>query len=280
MPGEFAAACRLLASHLPPDVAAARADHYLQLLLDGDIDPAGLLVARGGAGRVTGAVLTQVTPGHAGSLTPPAGAGALGLIAAALDRFRRAGVTHAQCLIDASDPADPRPLLDGGFTRNPDLVTVRRSGLLGPLPDGGRVELVPFARVRRDVIAATLLGTYAGSLDCPELDRVRPAADVLDGFDAAFTAGGYVAHADGSPVGVGVLAPAGRGAELAYLGLVPTARGRGLGRDLLARLVADAGPADVSASVDARNTPARRLYDRAGFTPAGSRAVYLWFPDG
>jgi ribosomal protein S18 acetylase RimI-like enzyme len=65
---------------------------------------------------------------------------------------------------------------------------------------------------------------------------------------------------------------------VAYLGVVPEARGRGLGMELIARALREAwaaGVRSVTLSVDARNRPAWKLYQAAGFEPHDRREVYL-----
>lgn len=57
--------------------------------------------------------------------------------------------------------------------------------------------------------------------------------------------------------------------ELTYIGVAPTARGRGLGADLLNAFCAaarQAGYTSVALSVETDNPAASRLYTRAGFT--------------
>ena len=66
--------------------------------------------------------------------------------------------------------------------------------------------------------------------------------------------------------------------ELAYLGVVPSARGRGLGRELMAFALSEAahrGASSVTVSVDSRNELALRLYQRGGFVEMDRREVWL-----
>jgi ribosomal protein S18 acetylase RimI-like enzyme len=65
--------------------------------------------------------------------------------------------------------------------------------------------------------------------------------------------------------------------EIAYLGLTPAARGRGLGRCVIARALelARCYAPWIELAVDLRNTPALRLYDATGFVTRGRRAVHL-----
>ncbi len=65
--------------------------------------------------------------------------------------------------------------------------------------------------------------------------------------------------------------------EVAYLGLTPPARGRGLGRAVLAHALdlAAAHVPRLELAVDVRNHPANRLYQAARFLPFDRRSVHL-----
>lgn len=72
-------------------------------------------------------------------------------------------------------------------------------------------------------------------------------------------------------------------AEVLTIAVAPGARRRGLGRRLLAGLVAEVaagGAATVFLEVAADNGPARALYRAAGFVEAGRRPGYYRLPDG
>jgi ribosomal-protein-alanine N-acetyltransferase len=66
--------------------------------------------------------------------------------------------------------------------------------------------------------------------------------------------------------------------EVAYVGVVPEARRRGVGRELMLHALVEAraaGVARLTLSVDARNQPAWALYRGLGFDPYDRRAVFL-----
>ncbi len=66
-------------------------------------------------------------------------------------------------------------------------------------------------------------------------------------------------------------------AEILSIAVAPGHRGRGLSRDLLRTHLghlAGRGVRTVFLEVEENNAPARRLYDRAGFTVAGRRERY------
>jgi ribosomal protein S18 acetylase RimI-like enzyme len=66
--------------------------------------------------------------------------------------------------------------------------------------------------------------------------------------------------------------------ELVYMGLVPSARGNGWGREVVRHaqwLTRQAGRPRLVLAVDAANHPAVAMYTCAGFRAWGRRRVYL-----
>ncbi len=64
------------------------------------------------------------------------------------------------------------------------------------------------------------------------------------------------------------------------MGLVPEWRGQGLGRAIIGHaqtLAAEAGAQSLSLTVDAQNTPARRVYDHTGFELRGRERLLGWY---
>jgi len=131
-----------------------------------------------------------------------------------------------------------------------------------------------------DEFRRVLLATHEGSLDCPELTGPRTAEEVLAGFDVP-TRGGSLSlyREDGEPVGVVICAESTKDTvELTYIGVVPAHRRRGVGvRMLIGNLwrACYGGYTDMTLSVDARNTPAVKLYTRHGFVEYDRREVWL-----
>jgi hypothetical protein len=148
-------------------------------------------------------------------------------------------------------------------------------------PEGAAVE--PYRPDADEVMVRLLDETYIDTLDCPGLFGLRQTEDILQGhrasgqFDPSLWT---ILHLHGRPVGVLLLnpAPASRAIELVYMGLAPSARGRGLGTHLLNHgLSRLAGRREhtVTLAVDDCNAPARALYRRAGFRPVLRRRALI-----
>jgi ribosomal protein S18 acetylase RimI-like enzyme len=286
---EITAALRLVFGHLPDVALLDRVRIGLDLIAAGELDPAGLLVARGPGGEPLGAVLCQALPGAGGQLWPPGVSAAARDPAAVADALlghaaawlRGRGARFAQAFIPEGDEALAGPLPRHGFAFVTDLWSLRLdlAGLpTAPAPPGFTVE--DYAGGDRDAFHRVLLDSYRDSRDVPEMAGLRSLPEILagmqaEGFDPARW---WLARLAGRPAGVLVLHVAGDTWEVAYLGVAPAERRRGCGRGLLALAVREArvaGTARLEIQVDDRNEPARALYRAAGFRPYERRKVYL-----
>jgi len=145
---------------------------------------------------------------------------------------------------------------------------------------------------RRRKFARTIARTYEGSLDCPAMAGLRTAQDALATHRATgiFRAWAWHLALEGGAghgtsrirareaVGVVLVSEVeGRG-DLVYLGVVPEARGRGVGRALLVQAIRDTarmGLPVLTVAVDTENGPAVRLYAGAGFKEVRRRMVFF-----
>ncbi|MBM3982726.1 MAG: GNAT family N-acetyltransferase [Planctomycetes bacterium] len=280
---ELLPACRLLfAEGAEPRAARLRAD----------ADASAVFVARG-AGRVCAAALVQAMPGALGVAWAPRGDSTEAVDAAtvaACDWLRARGAKVCQAFAPASERDAMAPLERAGFRHTTQLVFLRRELSAGcfilsrpPRP----FTLVQQVRPFSERFAAILVATHDGTGDCPELNAGRSGTELLEGFGGTERTLWHLAEHDGAGIGVIVteVDPATAVAELTYIGIVPSYRGRGYGTDLL--YLAMAGVAtqhgrELTLSVDARNAPALRLYARHGFVECDRREVWLatWSASG
>ena len=147
------------------------------------------------------------------------------------------------------------------------------------------VELRPWVRTDRGMLESLLAETYRDTLDCPGLAELRTPRDIVDGHLASSgdARHWYVAWSEGTPVGAALVSTASAAGtvDVVYLGLVPKARGTGLGRALLAHALRAAGcerRGPASLAVDARNSPAVRLYRSVGFVSVRRRDAFVAVP--
>ena len=285
-PADFAAAARLMCAGAPPDQRAARTERFGAMLTGGELDPAGVLLAWRGGVPVAGAVVQFLNGGSAVVIPPqPEGEAGDELAAAVVALVRDRGAPLAYSFLDPDDEAQADPLVRAGFRPVTRIGHMLRTGVHTPPPPSSDYRFAP-AHADPTAFADTLRLSYDGSLDVPEAFTDRPTDDILAGYrtnqpDPPLW---WLARdADGRPVGVLILTDTGTPGvlELGYLGVVPEARGRGVGRAVLRFAVhqaADRGVHDLTASVDERNDPALRLYAGHGFRTYQWQRVFLWRP--
>ncbi len=272
----------------------------------GEIDLSGLWVVRQRGGRVTGALLTQTLAGKVAAVWAPEvrpswrrAKLAAALVQSALIELKARGIRLAQAVLDESvGPQAARDLNRGGMPRITELLYLERetSLLMGSTPGGAPKGVAnrpcsnigfhwrPFEPAIEAEFRSALLATYQGSLDMPELEGARELDDILQGHRSA---GRFVAERwqlgriPGEAAATAVLLmaeiPHRNVWEIIYLGLTPSARGRGLGRKALEHALELARPhvPRLELAVDLRNIPATRLYQSAGFVVRDRRAVHL-----
>ena len=195
----------------------------------------------------------------------------------------------AQSILDL-DAIGPRKTLEGasficagtlGYLRRPPTPIENP-----PSPDSGWPEGITVERVNPNDetdLGLALERSYEQTLDCPELCGLRETKDIISSHRATGVWDPtlwWLVRDGGKPVGAALFnpSPAQRHSELVYMGLAPESRGRGVASRLLdlglhTTLSLSADP--VICAVDARNIPAQKLYERAGFTEFERRVAYV-----
>jgi ribosomal protein S18 acetylase RimI-like enzyme len=245
------------------------------------------LIERDGQARA--ACMLICSPGRCGTvllsdaIEPADHAGAASALAQLVATAGRCRLCLVQALLEM-DFRGTDLLADVDFARIGDLHYMERlvGGPSRQRPDGDQ-QWLPYGRQHHDVFAQVIEASYEDTLDCPALTGVRETEDVIAAHKAAgvFEPNGWLLLVcEGQPVGVLLLnRVVYRSAlEIVYMGLIPQARGRGLGHVLVQRAIVEAQHRDVGAlllAVDARNTPARRIYMANGFVQTAERQVWL-----
>jgi ribosomal protein S18 acetylase RimI-like enzyme len=270
---------------------------FLQFAVHRRMDVNDLWVADRG-GRVVWSAMPVRSPGRTMLLLVPGGLPrgmrdvqddvAGNLIDNVCEHFAARGVLMAQLLIEPFDKAALAVYVAKSFRQMAELqylqADLRRAIPAPALPDG--FDLVPYSAEAHPLFASTIVHSYRDSLDCPGLNGLREIEDVIAGHKAS---GGatfdptwwFILRERGQAVAVLLLAQtaADDTAELVYLGIVPEARGRGIG-DLLMRqalhVVSTKYPRGTLAlAVDASNAPALKLYHRHGMKRVGSKLALM-----
>jgi ribosomal protein S18 acetylase RimI-like enzyme len=283
----------VLYRRVPRSMRGELIDEVLFEAASGLVDLSGLWVARRRR-QIVGALLTQALAGRLAAVWAPEvsrgwrrGHTAVSLLHTALDDLARRGFRLAQALVDESaPPCCTSDLTAGGMPHVTDLIYLDAATELPvALPPGlPALEWSPFGPTTEADFRATLEATYTDSLDMPELEGLRSLDDTLAGHRAAgrFNPDRWlVGHVRHQPDCAAILllseTPDRDAWEVAYLGLTPSARGRGLGRAAMALALEMARPhvPRIQLAVDARNLPAYYLYRHVGMSPFDQRSVHL-----
>lgn len=231
-----------------------------------------------GAGRT--AMLFCSAPGRLGDATEVAS-----LVDAAC--ASREGPELVQALLETGTPTLESALLGAGFTRIGALQYLRRPWREAPTADDAGwpsgIEVRPWRDGDDPALAEALEASYEATQDCPELHGMRRTQDVIEShrstgrWDPRLW---WLVLDAGAARGALLLNPCPDhgNTELVYLGLAPSLRGRGLaGRVLTMGLAALAARKHrtVACAVDARNAPARKLYESFGFRLFAERIAFV-----
>jgi ribosomal protein S18 acetylase RimI-like enzyme len=290
---DLAPAFRLMFRHVPAADHEARVANALYLIARGELEREGVLVVRGRRGLV-GAMVGVPLRGATGLVWPPWAVDGPQreaiedqLVQAVSAWLRQRGAKLAQALLPLDEAFLGDALVRNGFLHVTRLQYLQHD-LTDPAALDSRAPRLTFLPYRGETVERfhrTLMRSYEGTLDCPELNGVRSVAEIIDGHKGQGIHDPdrwWLAEEAGQPVGVLLLAdvPDLGGWDLSYVGVVPEARGRGVGR-ALTRLALDeaqaAGVDRVTLAVDMRNEPAWRMYRQLGFEAAEQREVYLAF---
>lgn len=238
-------------------------------------------------GTVRGRWSWSALPGHAAVLVQRSAETAAietELARAAVEAFAQADFRFVQfTLSDETDP--PSHLAAAGFRELTTLVEFSREA--APMPHSESpvgLSVAPIAALPFVDLVRLWNDTLIDTLDCPELNECRTPAGLPAGFaDPLFTHAhtAFVAFVNGKPTGllIGEITLSDATASILYLGVVPMFRRIGTASALLAHFPSSLGVAGILrtiVTVDARNIPARRLYERFEFRSCGSYRTWVW----
>lgn len=299
--------------HIQP-VEDARRSQGLRVLLAGAADRSGIpahvdafdaAVRRGGRrthlwwaldqDTPVAAAMTVISPGRSALLyySPPAARGVrpdalLAVIAAISHHTLACGAAFVQGM--TKRPQDGRLLVDAGYRPLAELASMQLDLPTPPaddLPCQHRLRWRCVDQLARGELQRVVAATYEGSLDCPGLIGLRSADDLVAGHRASGTfvpQTWWVVDDRAEPAGCCLLndSTLDASARVVYLGVVPSCRGRQIGRAMIrhaAHVSKRRGRHALTLAVDERNTYARDAYVREGFRVTESRTAYILAAD-
>lgn len=251
-----------------------------------------IFVSEDTAGRVIAAAAMVRHPGRLGNLhanaEAPYAAHMPALIDACVEGSRGAGISLAQSLADTTGGLALAALNSSCMQNLAVLAGMERSnpapGSLAPVAWPVNSTLSTCVSVGRPMLEQLIVGTFEGTRDCPQLVGLRQPADILDGYQSV---GQYdpklwtILYLDGVAAGLSLVSnnPAAEVVELIYLGLLPFARGRGLGKLLLNQALRESsttGSNSIVLACDEVNPPALHMYETGGFRRVFRKAAFIY----
>jgi ribosomal protein S18 acetylase RimI-like enzyme len=190
----------------------------------------------------------------------------------------------AQTVMETNQPLLARAYENAGFQKLSILTYMERvKSVRVPIATSNEVSFVSMEETTDEILQSILENTYIGSLDCPKIHGLRQMKDIVEGhrnqgsYDAQLWT---IAQLEYEPVGVLLLSPLPEAScmELSYLGIIPAARGKGIGDALVNLAVKQAtnyGLPRIVLAVDAANTPATALYERWNFRATRQRLTLI-----
>lgn len=275
--------------HEPQDalnrVRAALAEHRAgRLVLDG-------LLAAYRTGELVGATFAQTLPGRSATFWPPQlvpeepEETAERLIAQAIAYMKQAGAAVVHTLLEGKpNGCDVVRLESAGFTPLAELYYLLAEARDFPAsPPEGPLTFEPYSADKHERLCVLVEETYESTLDCPGLDGIRAASDVLEGYSASpgtCPSRWFLVRHEDRDVGCLLLADYEEhgNCELTYMGLTPSSRGRGWGLQVTRHaqwIARTLGRERIVLAVDSANQPARDMYAAAGFRGWDRRHVFM-----
>lgn len=280
-PDELVAASLWLFPNAPDPVQVA--ENFRLMIAAGDVEPNAFWVAREG-GAIVGAMFAYLIGGGQGAVWVPRADRADirdALVGATFAWFQENRVRVVQAVLDSDDCPHATALERAGMRYVTEIVFATRT-MQPSLPRGDSRLVIQEVPSSHSELPALLLQTYEGTFDLPELNGTRTSSDIISAYETGWndeTPLWFLATHAGVSVGVLTLTlQPDRTIELTYLGLVPEARGRGFGEEIL-QYALDRATVEMAyaihLSIDARNAPALRLYRKHGFEETTRKQVYL-----
>lgn len=287
------AALELLFEELHESERAASIQELLHVVEKNDLSLDGLLVAEFDD-QVVGAGLYLLQQDRTAHVWFPVVTGYVpasevydAILSEIRQRIVAEGAWLGQCLIEPEKTVQRETLIRNGFGHLADLRYLCRA-LKDPLPEPPSISFdvhsyEPSSAESHRRFVTLLEQTYSGTLDCPGLNGLRSAEDMLDSHRLAgefHSTLWKIYSVDSEDVGVLLFSSHSEqnAWEVAYVGVSPAYRGKGYSRAMLLCGLAEAFEQDcdsVFLAVDAQNHYAGKVYSDLGFEELAVRSVHV-----
>lgn len=243
-------------------------------------------------GGVIAAVVTLKAPGRAAMvLATSAGADSRAdralpdLLKEAKHRAGADGVRILQVLLTAQEHRQDTVYVGAGFFHLAELIYLDMFIRSKDLPCTGARDLawLTYEPQHRHLFTQAVAATYEGSLDCPDLHGLRSIEDIMASHESTGLHDPdlwFLAMQHHKPAGVMMVSRAigASAGEVVYMGVLPGARGQGVGNALMAKAIEACARRDLAKltlAVDAANDPALRIYRRFGMEEVTRRHAWI-----
>ncbi len=191
------------------------------------------------------------------------------------------GISTAHALLGEEDQLSIHLFEDAGFTKLATLHYMEWDALSNQshIPQSNTVTFCETSSLSPTVLETTMVKTYIGSLDCPAIHGKRDIKEIIkghQGFNPSDLSLWFIVLMKDEPAGVLLLNQPNNEQylELAYLGITPMMRKKGLAKQALEHALNHAikrGCKKIILAVDGSNIPAINLYKKANFQETAKR---------
>ncbi|MCH2146498.1 MAG: GNAT family N-acetyltransferase [Phycisphaerales bacterium] len=207
------------------------------------------------------------------------------LLKQAIESLSTQSLSLAQIVLANPAPTlQVRALIEAGFE---DLATLHYLERLSSITvfrtsTFAGLQFQSMETIGDDTLGKVLEETYIESLDCPKLHGVRSTRDIIDGHRMSSTYHPeywFIGTIDGASACVLLLNPNDDALELAYVGVIPSQRERGIADSCVAKAIEIAQLDDfkrITLVVDSANANACNLYDKWNFEIRQSRQAFMY----
>jgi GNAT superfamily N-acetyltransferase len=271
----------------------AQLTHFLEGAKTLGTDLALQVVAVTEDGRIVGCAMYFPMPDRTASATPAFCAPGfatfevkVALLRSLREKAAHDGLGMLQAFSDESDDQSASLLTQSGFERLARMLFMERrvSERDRNIALDPHIRWLPYSAAHHDHFVNVVTKTYEGTLDCSKIAEIRDVNLTLEsyhtreGFDPSLWLLAEIGHEYAGCLLLSCRADS-RTCEVAYLGVLPKHRGKGLGRKMMEKGLFEVSLREagciLTLAVDEANFPAVKVYRALGFVTIERKQVYF-----